>query len=70
MIHNILSISVLDKGSTAKADALATGLYALESLKEMKKIIERNDIPALVIFIDDEEIKSFQSKYWEELLEY
>jgi hypothetical protein len=36
----------------------------------MKKIIERNDIPALVIFIDDEEMKSFQSKYWKELLEY
>ena len=70
VMHNILSISVLDKGSTAKADALATGLYALESLKEMKKSIERNNIPALVIFIDDEEIKSFQSKYWEELLEY
>ena len=38
--------------------------------KEMKKIIEKNNIPAFVIFNDNEEIKSFQSKSWEELLEY
>ena len=67
--QNVLSISVIDKKSTAYADALATGLFALGKVNLIKNNIVDNGIPALLIFKDNEEIQSFESKQWKELLQ-
>ncbi len=67
--QDVLSISVIDKKSTAYADALATGLFALGKVDLIKKNIINNGIPALLIFKDKEKIKSFESKEWKELLQ-
>ena len=67
--QDVLSISVMDKKSTAYADALATGLFALGKVDLIKKNIIDNGIPALVIFKDNEKIQSFESKEWKELLQ-
>ena len=67
--QDVLSISVIDKKSTAYADALATGLFALGKVNLIKKNIINNGIPALLIFKDKEKIKSFESKEWKELLQ-
>ena len=67
--QDVLSISVMDKKSTAYADALATGLFALGKVDLIKKNIINNGIPALLIFKDKEKIKSFESKEWKELLQ-
>ncbi len=67
--QDVLSISVIDKKSTAYADALATGLFALGKVNLIKNNIVDNGIPALLIFKDNEEIKSFESKQWKELLQ-
>ena len=67
--QDVLSISVIDKNSTAYADALATGLFALGKVNLIKNNIVDNDIPALFIFKENEEIKSFESKQWKELLQ-
>jgi len=67
--QDVLSISVMDKKSTAYADALATGLFALGKVNLIKKNIINNGIPALLIFKDKEKIKSFESKEWKELLQ-
>ena len=66
---DVLSISVMDKKSTAYADALATGLFALGKVDLIKKNIINNGIPALLIFKDKEKIQSFESKEWKELLQ-
>ena len=67
--QDVLSISVIDKKSTAYADALATGLFALGKVNLIKKNIIDNGIPALLIFKDKEKIQSFESKEWKELLQ-
>ena len=67
--QDVLSISVMDKKSTAYADALATGLFALGKVDLIKKNIIDNGIPALLIFKDNEKIQSFESKEWKELLQ-
>ena len=67
--QDVLSISVMDKKSTAYADALATGLFALGKVDLIKKNIIDNGIPALLIFVDNEKIQSFESKEWKELLQ-
>ena len=67
--QDVLSISVLDKKSTAYADALATGLFALGKVDLIKNNIRDNSIPALLIFKNDEKIQSFESKQWKELLQ-
>jgi thiamine biosynthesis lipoprotein ApbE len=67
--QDVLSISVMDKKSTAYADALATGLFALGKVDLIKKNIINNGIPALLIFKDNEKIQSFESKEWKELLQ-
>ena len=67
--QDVLSISVIDKKSTAYADALATGLFALGKVDLIKKNIIDNGIPALLIFKDKEKIQSFESKEWKELLQ-
>ena len=67
--QDVLSISVLDKKSTAYADALATGLFALGKVDLIKNNIRDNSIPALLIFNNDEKIQSFESKQWKELLQ-
>ena len=67
--QDVLSISVIDKKSTAYADALATGLFALGKVDLIKKNIINNGIPALLIFKDKEKIQSFESKEWKELLQ-
>ena len=67
--QDVLSISVMDKKSTAYADALATGLFALGKVDLIKKNIIDNGIPALLIFKDKEKIQSFESKEWKELLQ-
>tara|TARA_B100000674_G_C37685928_1_gene843655 strand:+ start:42 stop:884 length:843 start_codon:yes stop_codon:yes gene_type:complete len=67
--QDMLSISVIDKKSTAYADALATGLFALGQINLIKKNIVENDIPALIIFKDNEKLKYFESKQWKELLQ-
>ena len=67
--QDVLSISVIDKKSTAYADALATGLFALGKVDLIKKNIIDNGIPALLIFKDNEKIQSFESKEWKELLQ-
>ena len=59
----------MDKKSTAYADALATGLFALGKVDLIKKNIIDNGIPALLIFKDNEKIQSFESKEWKELLQ-
>ena len=67
--QNVLSISVMDKKSTAYADALATGLFALGKVDLIKNNIRGNGIPALLIYKGDEKIQSFESKQWKELLQ-
>ena len=67
--QDVLSISVIDKKSTAYADALATGLFALGKINLIKKYIVENDIPALLIFKNNEKLQSFESKQWKELLQ-
>ena len=67
--QDVLSISVIDKKSTAYADALATGLFALGKVDLIKKNILDNGIPALLIFKGNEKIQSFESKQWKELLQ-
>ena len=67
--QNVLSISVMDKKSTAYADALATGLFALGTVDLIKNNITDNGIPALLIFRDNEKLQSFESKQWKELLQ-
>ncbi len=67
--QDVLSISVIDKKSTAYADALATGLFALGNVDLIKKNIIDNGIPALLIFKDNEKLQSFESKQWKELLQ-
>jgi len=67
--QDILSISVIDKKSTAYADGLATGLFALGKVNLIKKNIIDNEIPALLIFKDNEKLQSFESKQWKELLQ-
>ena len=67
--QDVLSISVMDKKSTAYADALATGLFALGKVDLIKKNILDNSIPALLIYKVDEKIESFESKQWKELLQ-
>ena len=67
--QDLLSISVIDKKSTAYADALATGLFALGKVDLIKNNIIDNGIPALLIFKDNEKIQSFESKEWKELLQ-
>ena len=67
--EDVLSISVMDKKSTAYADALATGLFALGKVDLIKNNIRDNDIPALLIYKGDEKIQSYESKQWKELLQ-
>ena len=67
--QDVLSISVMDKKSTAYADALATGLFALGNVDLIKNKILDNGIPALLIYKDDEKLQSFESKQWKELLQ-
>ncbi len=67
--QDVLSISVIDKKSTAYADGLATGLFALGKVNLIKKNIIDNEIPALLIFKDNEKLQSFESKQWKELLQ-
>ena len=67
--QDVLSISVIDKKSTAYADALATGLFALGNVNLIKNNIVDKDIPALLIFKGNEKIQSFESKQWKELLQ-
>ena len=67
--QNVLSVSVMDKKSTAYADALATGLFALGKVDLIKNNIRDRDIPALLIYKVDEKIQSFESKEWKELLQ-
>jgi thiamine biosynthesis lipoprotein ApbE len=67
--QNVLSVSVMDKKSTAYADALATGLFALGKVDSIKNNIRDNGIPALLIYKVDEKIRSYESKQWKELLQ-
>ena len=67
--QNVLSISVIDKKSTAYADALATGLFALGEVDSIKNNIIDNGIPAFLIFKNNEKLQSFESKQWKELLQ-
>ncbi len=67
--QDVLSISVMDKESTAYADALATGLFALGNVDLIKNNIRDSGIPALLIYKVDEKIQSFESKQWKELLQ-
>jgi thiamine biosynthesis lipoprotein len=67
--QNVLSVSVMDKKSTAYADALATGLFALGKVDLIKNNIRDNGIPALLIYKVDEKIRSYESNQWKELLQ-
>jgi len=67
--QNVLSVSVMDKKSTAYADALATGLFALGKVDLIINNIRDNGIPALLIYKVDEKIRSYESKQWKELLQ-
>ncbi len=67
--QDVLLISVMDKKSTAYADALATGLFALGKVDLIKNNIRDSGIPALLIYKGDEKIQSFESKQWKELLQ-
>ena len=67
--QDVLSISVMDKKSTAYADALATGLFALGKVDLIKNNIKDNGIPAYLIFMRNGKIQSFESKQWKELLQ-
>jgi thiamine biosynthesis lipoprotein ApbE len=67
--QNVLSVSVMNKKSTAYADALATGLFALGKVDLIKNNIKDNGIPALLIYTVNEKIRSYESKQWKELLQ-
>ena len=67
--QDILSLSVIDRKSTAFADALATGLFALGEVDLIKASIVDNGIPALLIFKENAKLQSFESKQWKELLQ-
>ena len=68
--ENILSVSVIDIESTGAADALATGLYALNDMTIIQEKLDKFDIPAFIIFKNkNNEILSFESIKWKELLQ-
>ena len=68
--ENILSVSVIDIESTGAADALATGLYALNDMTFIQEKLDKFDIPAFIIFKNkNNEILSFESIKWKELLQ-
>jgi thiamine biosynthesis lipoprotein len=67
--QNVLSVSVMNKKSTAYADALATGLFALGKVDLIKNNIRDNGIPALLIYTVNEKIRSYESKQWKELVQ-
>lgn len=67
--QNVLSVSVMNKKSTAYADALATGLFALGKVDLIINNIRDNGIPALLIYTVNEKIRSYESKQWKELLQ-
>ena len=63
---DLLSVSVIDRLSTAKADAWATALYASEN--DWLKKANNEKIAAFFIYKDTNDIKSISSEKWLELI--
>jgi thiamine biosynthesis lipoprotein len=65
---NVLSVTVIDKNSTALADAWATALYASPK-NEWLNLAKQNNLNAYFIYEEDEEIKNISTSSWYELVE-
>ena len=66
MNSNLLSVSVIDETSTAKADAWATALFANE--KDWFDLASDKKVAAFFIFEEEGKINSSASEKWIELL--
>ena len=64
--NNILSVTVLDEASVARADAFATALNVM-NLDKSIELSESMDIKIKIIFVSDGLIKYFESKSWQNM---
>ena len=64
--NNILSVTVLDEISVARADAFATAFNVM-NLDESIEISESLNIKIKIIYISDGLIKYFESKSWQNM---
>ena len=63
---NLLSVSVIDEVSTARADAWATALFA--SKEDWLSIADNYNLAAFFIYKDNKVIKSISTDRWQEML--
>jgi len=63
---NLLSVSVIDEVSTARADAWATALFA--SKENWLSIADNYNLAAFFIYKDNKVIKSISTDRWQEML--
>ena len=64
--NNILSVTVLDEISVARADAFATAFNVM-NLDESIEISESLNLKIKIIYISDGLIKYFESKSWQNI---
>ena len=64
--NNILSVTVLDETSVARADAFATAFNVM-NLDESIEISESLNLKIKIIYISDGFIKYFESKSWQNM---
>ena len=64
--NNILSVTVLDESSVSRADAFATA-FNIMSLDESIELSESLGIKIKIIYLNDDLIKYFESKSWQNI---
>ena len=64
--NNILSVTVLDEISVARADAFATAFNVM-NLDESIEISESLNLKIKIIYVSDGLIKYFESKSWQNM---
>ena len=64
--NNILSVTVLDEISVARADAFATAFNVM-NLDESIEISESLNLKIKIIYVSDGLIKYFESKSWQNI---
>ena len=64
--NNILSVTVLDEISVARADAFATAFNVM-SLDESIELSESLNIKIKIIYVSDGLIEYFESKSWQNM---
>jgi len=64
--NNILSVTVLDEISVARADAFATAFNVM-NLDESIELSESLDIKIKIIYVSDGLVEYFESKSWQNM---